>query len=35
MSKNLGEIINNIMEENSTKKVLILWKKILLKKFLF
>lgn len=24
MSKNLGEIINNIMEENSTKKVLIL-----------
>lgn len=24
MSKNLGEIINNIMEENSTRKVLIL-----------
>lgn len=24
MSKNLGEIINNIMEENSTKRVLIL-----------
>ena len=24
MSKNLGEIINNIMEENSTHKVLIL-----------